>query len=115
MRLHSSIWVAAYIRQVANAGATAMLVRRGESTAGAIYIKVSQLDGTAQLFSPAPLFDQVQGRDRAWYSEFKDETPSERDVDEYLTGQARSDSDIWVIEVEDRAGRHFLDDQLTDL
>ena len=115
MRLHSSIWVAAYIRQVNSAGSSAMQVRRGEETAGAIYIKVCQLDGTAQLYSPAPLFDQVRGNDRAWYAEFKDEAPLEREIDEYLAGQVGVDKDIWIIEVEDRDGRHFLDDQLTEL
>lgn len=113
MRLHSSIWVAAFLRQVASAGAIAVLTRRGEETAGAIYIKVSLLDGTAQLYSPAPLFDQVRGNDRAWYAEYKDETLPEREIDSFLAGQAAVDQDIWIVEVEDREGRHFLGDQLT--
>ena len=56
MRLHSHIWVSAFIRQVNNGGASAVLTQRGEATAGAIYIKVSLLDRTAHLYSPAPLF-----------------------------------------------------------
>jgi hypothetical protein len=33
----------------------------------------------------------------------------EADVEAYLTRQLRFDPDIWIVEVEDRAGRHFLD------
>lgn len=115
MRLQSHIVVAGYIRHVESAGASAMLVRRGEASAGAIYIKVSQLDGTARLYSPAPFVGESQAGGRAWYCEFGDEAQGERDVDDFLTGQARVDEDIWVIEVEDREGRHFLGDQLTAL
>lgn len=115
MRLQSHIIVAGYIRQVESGGASAMLVRRGETSAGAIYIKVSQLDGTARLYSPAPFTGEAHPGGRAWFSEFGEDAQSERDVDEFLAGQARVDEDIWVIEVEDREGRHFLGDQLTAL
>ncbi len=115
MRLQSHIVVAGYIRQVETQGASAMLVRRGEASAGAIYIKVSRLDGTALVYSPAPFVGESQAGGRAWYSEFGDAPQGERDVDAFLSGQARVDEDIWVIEVEDREGRHFLGDQLTDL
>lgn len=33
-------------------------------------------------------------------------------ADEFLAREARFDSDLWVIEVEDRQGRPFLDDSL---
>ena len=32
-----------------------------------------------------------------------------RDAEAYLARQIKFDSDIWIIEVEDRAGRNFLD------
>ena len=115
MRLHSSIWVAAYLRLVNQAGASAMLLRRGEETAGAIYIKVSLLDGTARLYSPAPQFDRVRSDERAWHADFEDAASPEREVDEHLRDQASFDADIWSIEIEDREGRHFLGDQLISL
>jgi hypothetical protein len=31
-------------------------------------------------------------------------------VEERLAREQRFDPDVWIIEVEDRAGRHFLDD-----
>ena len=34
------------------------------------------------------------------------------EVDAYLERQVGFDSDIWIVAVEDRAGRHFLDEWL---
>jgi hypothetical protein len=34
---------------------------------------------------------------------------AERDVDTAIGNQRRFDPDLWVIEVEDRRGRHLLD------
>ena len=33
----------------------------------------------------------------------------EAKVEERLTRELRFDPDVWIVEVEDRAGRHFLD------
>ena len=49
MRLKTGIWVAAYLRRCQIEGAAAVLRRRGAEEAGAIFIKVSRLDGTADL------------------------------------------------------------------
>ena len=53
MRLKSELWVKAYLRRCRTGDADALLVRRGDTDAGAIYIKVSRLDGTA-LRVPVP-------------------------------------------------------------
>lgn len=123
MRLHSHIWVSAFIKKVNIHGASAVLIRRGEATAGAIYIKISRLNQTAQLYSPAPLFmieeqshqiNQTNDIDRCWLSEFGNAPISEFEIDAFLKKQAEYDADIWVIEIEDPEGRHFLDEQLID-
>jgi hypothetical protein len=33
----------------------------------------------------------------------------EADIEAYLVRQLRYDPDLWVLEVDDRGGRHFLD------
>ena len=111
MRLKSGIWVAAYIRRSQIEGSQAVLRRRGAEEAGAVFIKVSKLDGTAEVYGPAPqsAFDEARPADRAFIRSLKSETPTEADAEAYLARQIKFDPDIWIVEVEDRAGRHFLD------
>ena len=112
MRLKSEIWVKAYLRRIAGEGAFGVVVRRGNAEAGAIYIKQAKLDGTARIFAPAPAGFAAVAQDRQWVCYFGDTVTSEQDADAYLNQQAEYDPDIWVIEVEDRDGRHFMDDWL---
>ena len=62
MRLKSGIWVSAYLRRCQVEGAFAAIRRRGADEAGAIFIKLNRLDGTAELFTPAPqaAFDEAR-------------------------------------------------------
>lgn len=54
MRLKSELWVKAYLRRCAVNGAMAVVARRGDADAGAIFIKVMRRDGGSTLFAPAP-------------------------------------------------------------
>jgi hypothetical protein len=112
MRLKSEIWVKAYLRRCQQEGVAAVLARRGDSDAGAIYIKVSRLDGTAALFGPAPAGLEEAREDRRWQACLAGPTPPEGDADAYLARQIEFDPDIWIVSVEDRAGRHFLEEWL---
>ncbi len=105
-RLRSDFWVAAYLRRCGVEGVEAALRRRGAAEAGAIFVKVDHLDGTASLYGPAPqLF--VEGGERLFTPILQAATPL--DVEERMTREMRFDSDLWLVEVDDRAGRHFLD------
>ena len=115
MRLKSGIWVAAYIRRCRVEGADAVLRRRGAEEAGAVFIKVSRLDGTAEVFGPAPqtAFDEARPADRAFVRSLKADKATEADAEAYLAKQMKFDPDIWIVEVEDRSGRNFLDSVVT--
>jgi hypothetical protein len=115
MRLKSAIWVAAYVRRCHGDGAFAAVRRRGAEEAGAIFIKLNRLDGTAELFGPAPqsAFDEAHPSDRAFIRSFGDAPVPEAKVEERLAREVRFDPDAWIVEVEDRAGRHFLDRVVT--
>lgn len=112
MRLKSEIWVKAYIRRCQVAGAPAVVVKHGDDDAGAIYIRVSRLDGQAALFGPAPAGLSGADFDRRWVSLLGDGFVTDGDVQSYLDREARFDSDLWIVEVEDRQGRDFLGDDL---
>jgi hypothetical protein len=111
MRLKSGIWVAAYIRRCQVEGAQAVLRRRGAEEAGAIFVKIDRLDGTAELFGPAPqsVFDEAKPHDRAFVAVMKTRPTPVAEVEAYLAREVRFDPDVWIVEVEDREGRHFLD------
>ena len=111
MRLTSAFWVAAYIRRCNIEGVFAAVRRHGADDAGAIFIKVARLDGTADLYGPAPqsVFDEAKPADRAFSPCFADGPTDESATESYLSREIRFDSDVWIVEIEDRSGRHFLD------
>ena len=111
MRLKSGIWVAAYLRRCQVEGAAAVLRRRGAEEAGAIFVTLNRLDGTAELFGPAPqaAFDDARPADRLFSACIAGQPAPEAKIEERLTRELRFDPDVWIVEVEDRAGRHFLD------
>ena len=111
MRLKSAIWVAAYVRRCHIEGAFAVVRRRGAEEAGAIFVKVAKLDGTAALYAPAPQsdFDEARPGDRRFVAVLPAVFAPDADIEARLVREVKFDSDVWIVEVEDRAGRHFLD------
>ena len=103
-RLTAEFWVAAYLRRLTLHNIPAFVTAKGDLTAGAILVKLNTLDGAAKAFQRS--FDLMTG-DRAWV--VLAEGP-EGEVDQAVNKQRSFDPDIWVIEVEDRAGRHLLDE-----
>jgi hypothetical protein len=110
MRLRSDFWVAAYIRRCNGEGVSAALRRRGAAEAGTIFIKLDQLDGSADLFGIAlPSFYETleTALDRCFEQLIKQGNPA--DIEARMQREMRYDPDLWFIEIEDRSGRHFLD------
>jgi hypothetical protein len=114
MRLRSEIWVKAYVRRCQVAGAFAVVVRHGDDDAGAIFIRINRLDGTSLVFAPAPAGFDAAATDRHWVPAGKGGTITDEAADAMLAREAEFDGDVWVIEVEDREGRHFLGGELAD-
>ncbi len=116
MRLKSGIWVAAYLRRCQIEGAFAAVRRRGAEEAGAVFIIINRLDGTATLYGPAPqsAFDESQPAERFFTAMLGGAAPvPEADVEARLAREIRFDPDVWIVEIEDRGGRHFLDRVVT--
>jgi hypothetical protein len=112
MRLKSGIWVAAYLRRCNVEGAFAAVRRRGAEEAGAVFILVNRLDGTAVLYGPAPqsAFDEAQPADRMFTPVLGASAPvPATEAEARIAREIKFDPDVWLVEVEDRAGRHFLD------
>ncbi len=110
MRLKSAIWVAAYLRRCQGEGVFGAVRRRGAEDAGAVYVKLALLDGNALLFAPAPQasYDDTRPAERTFVAT----TPQpvlEAKIEERLAKEISFDPDVWIVEIEDKAGRHFLD------
>lgn len=103
MMFSSDIWVAALIRRAELGGAFAVVVRKGDARAGSALVKVlNRGQGTARLYAEATRGDG----EKVWMRPNLSE--QEAELDAYIARAVRVDPDIWVVEIEDRDGRHFL-------
>jgi hypothetical protein len=103
MLLATDIWVGALIRRAEQGGAFATVARKGDVRAGAVLVKVlNRPEGTARLYAEATRGDG----ERVWMRPQPSDDESE--LDRYIERAVRIDPDIWVVEIDDRQGRHFL-------
>ena len=103
-RLTTGFWVSAYLNRLRLAEIAAYVTAKGDATAGAVIVKVATLDGRARAYQRS--FD-LAADTRIWV--VLAEGP-EAVVDAALQRQRTRDRDLWVIELEDRAGRTLLDE-----
>ena len=103
-RLTARFWIDAYLARLRFQDIPAFVVAHGDDTGGAVLVKLNTLDGQAVLFQRS--FDLMTG-DRRWVELVRG---AEAEVDQTVMRQRGFDPDLWVIEVEDRAGRHLLDE-----
>lgn len=101
-RLTAEFWVQAYLARLRFQEIPAFVVAHGDDTAGAVLIKLNTLDGQAVAYQRE--YNLMTG-DRVW-SELA--SGGEQNVDAAIARQRGFDPDLWVIEVEDRQGRHLL-------
>ena len=101
-RLTARFWIDAYLARLRLADIPAFVVAHGDDTGGAVLVKLNTLDGKATLYQRSVDIDDG----RAWITLA---CGGEAEVDASIARQRGVDPDLWVVEVEDRAGRHLLD------
>jgi hypothetical protein len=104
-RLKSGIFIRALIRRAEHEGAQAYVVRKGSEEAGAIFLKISRLDGTCVVLSQAR---GPQG-ELVWMRPLGEASDDEKAA-RYFERQVKFDPDLWIVEIEDRDGRAFVDE-----
>ena len=110
MRLRSDVFVAALIRRTQAEGAFAALRRRGAAEAGAIFVLVDRLDGAAALYGPAPAGEEApDGVARLFVRLHAAEWSEPAALEQRLKREVAFDPDLWIVEIEDRQGRAFVD------
>lgn len=106
-RLKAGIFVRALIRRAEVAGAQGFVVKKGSEEAGAVFLKISRLDGTCVVLSQA-----VAGEGARVWARPLGETCDEAKAAAYLAKQQKYDPDLWIVEIEDRDGRAFVDEKI---
>lgn len=103
IELKAKFWVDALVRRAETGLASAYVIRRGDEDAGTVLVKVVAADRLARLFVPA----RDQNGTRIWQLYRRAPIP-EPEADDYCRRRTEGDPDLWVVEIEDREGRHFL-------
>jgi len=106
-RLKAGIYVRALIRRVEVAGAQAYVVRKGSEEAGAVLLKLNRLDGTSTVMSQAR---RGEG-ELVWVKPLGDAATDDA-ARVYFDKQLKFDPDLWIVEIEDREGRAFVDEPI---
>jgi hypothetical protein len=101
--LSTDIWVSALIRRAELGGAYPVVVKKGDARAGAVLVKVvDRRAGAVALYAEATRGDG----ERVWMQPHP--SADEALLDAYAERARRIDPDLWVVEIDDVQGRHFL-------
>lgn len=102
-RVKTELWVQAFLRRCDVQGQFGAVLQRGNAEAGSLIIVVNHLDGTHTLLTPppGPAYDD-QGERR--FENLSSKPLHWDDVQSKLNKAKSFDSDVWIIEVEDRKG-----------
>jgi len=106
-RLKAGLFVRALIRRAEVAGAQAYVVRKGVEESGAILLKVAKLDGTSTVLSQAR---RGEG-ELVWVKPLGDAV-DDAAASAWFDKQIKFDPDLWIVEIEDREGRAFVDEPI---
>jgi len=106
-RLKAGIFVRAIIRRAEVAGAQAYVVRKGSEEAGAVFLKIAKLDGTSIVLSQVR---RGEG-ELVWANMLGGPVDDERAA-AWFEKQIKFDPDVWIVEIEDREGRAFVDEPI---
>ena len=104
-RLKAGVFVRALIRRAEVAGAAAYVVRKGAEEAGAVLLKLTPLDGSCTVLSQAR-----RGEGELVWVKPLGEKADEPAASAWFEKQIKYDPDLWIVEIEDREGRIFVDE-----
>jgi hypothetical protein len=96
--LRSDLWCAAFVRRHNDLGNFCVVSRRGDAVAGQVFIEVDHLDGTASLFTPAPMASRRDDASLEFQRRFSRVDPIR--IRERIAQESRFDPDLWVLSLD---------------
>ncbi len=107
-RLKTALVIKAALRMSTLNAIPMMVVRHGDDDAGAIIIKLNRLDAGCTILTQT----RTAAGELGWFKATGEAPVAEADADAYVARQVKRDPDLWVVEIEDRAGRSFFDGRI---
>ena len=101
-RLPTELWIRAHLRRLTVDAISAYVVRKGSPTGGTLLLKLNQLDLGCRILTQAR---DLEGR-LGWLAAKGGAFMPEAEADAYVARAVSRDPDLWVVEIEDRQGRH---------
>ncbi len=100
-RLKTGLVVQAALRLATLQAIPMVVARRGDADAGAILIKLNQLEHGFTILAQTRTLEG----EFAWLRATGETPVDEQTADAYVERQVKRDPDLWVVEIEDRSGR----------
>jgi hypothetical protein len=101
--LPTDMLVSAYIRIAAKDHVPIVVRRRGHNASGTIVIKINLLNGEARVLTQVRFGDEL-----VWSPITRTDPMADGEAEKLMEQQSDIDPDSWLIEIEDRQGRHWL-------
>jgi hypothetical protein len=108
MGLTTGLWVSAQVRLCDIKFIPATIVRRGDSDAGTVLVKVNRFEKGVTVYAQASTLDGEPG----WNRGTGPKPVTEAEADAYIERQVKYDPDVWVLEIEDRKSAYTLDGKI---
>lgn len=100
-RLKTELWVQACVRRGNIDGIAVMVVHKGDPTGGSVLVKLNRFEHGCTVLAET----RDAAGARAWIRGTGPEPVEESVADAYIARNRQYDPDLWVVEIEDRAGR----------
>ncbi len=102
MRLKTEIIIAAELRRATSLGLFATVVKKGDMTAGQIYLIINKNNCEFLLIAPPFGASIDEDGQRLWCYPLGQDSVAQADIDGYLSKIEKFDCDIYILEIEDK-------------
>lgn len=107
-RVRADLWCAAFVRRHNDLGNMCVISRKGDPSAGQIWVEISHLNGTVSLYTPALALD-VQNTPTSRVFEQRYDAVEAHEVRDRIAREIEFDPDLWVVALEMRGDAHGLE------